>query len=305
MLKAKDIKEYAVSCGFTACGITAAGDFPEYSKALDDIVRTFPETGHLYRPMYRRAHLQKNFPWAKSIVVCIRNYGKYKLPAGIIGHIGRNYLCDSRVPENPDYFMIKRFTAFLKDAGMKVRKGGVPDRLAAAKAGVAQIGRNNFAYAESCGSWLNIATYIVDAELDYDKPSLGSPCPDGCDLCIGACPTGALSSPYMMRMDYCIAFLTYGAPLPINPGLAANMGRWIYGCDACQDACPLNRDKWQEKEELPHLNKISELLVPEALSSMDIDTYKNIVYPMFQYISADNIERWHNNAKRALKRQIS
>ncbi len=295
------IKEYARRCGFAACGITAADGFPEYPAALDRLVKEFPETEKLYSPMYGRAGLKERFPWARSIIVCVRSYGKYKIPQEAKGHIGRNYLFDCRVPENPDYRMVKDFSQWLKDAGMKVRKGGVPDRLAAQRAGVASIGKNNFAYAAGFGSWINVVTWTVDAEIEPDRPSEGSPCPPGCRKCIEACPAGALVRPYTMRMDRCIAYLTYQAPLPLDGQLEKKMGGWVYGCDACQEACPLNNGAWKEKESLPYLEKISCLLTPQALSVMDEKTYREIVHPLFYYIPEEDIERWHANAKRALR----
>jgi len=45
-----------------------------------------------------------------------------------------------------------------------------------------------------------------------------------------------------MRMDRCIAYLTYQASLPLERGLEKKMGGWIYGCDACQEVGPLNND---------------------------------------------------------------
>ena len=286
--------------GFAACGFAAADDFPDYPKALDAIVGRFPETGGFYAPMYRRASVRNNFPWAKSLVVCLRFYGKYLVPPGISGCIGKNYLFDSRVAPNPDYSVTRDFTGYLRSLGMKVRKGGLPDRLAAARAGVASVARNNFSYSQGLGTWFNIVSYAVDGEFEPDKPLPEAPCPEGCDACIKACPTGALTGPYTMRMDRCVAFLTYGATLPLDPELARRMGRWIYGCDACQEACPLNRGIWQEKESLGYLDEISWLLNPGTLSVMDEEVYRKAIQPLFPYIPADNPGRWRYNAGRAL-----
>ncbi len=298
---AERIRLYAVKSGFAACGITTAEDFPEYSTALSGLIREFPETEHLYEPMHKRARIRKRFPWARSIIVCIRRYGKYKIPVSVKGHIGRNYLFDCRIPENPDHVMLKDFREFLKASGMKVRKGGVPDRLAAQRAGVAAAGKNTFAYSGVCGSWMNIVTYLVDAKLEPDNPSKPtSPCPPDCRKCIEACPTGAIVRPYVMRMDRCIAYLTYGAPLPLDPELEKKMTGWLYGCDICQEVCPLNASAWEEKERLPYLEKISGLLTPQALSVMDVQTYRDVVHPLFYYIPTEDIGRWHANARRVL-----
>lgn len=297
----EEIKEYAIKSGFVGCGVTEVDEFPEYRKVLDALIREFPETEALYRPMYNRTLIKERYPWAKSVIVCLRFYGKYHIPQQLKGHIARNYLFDSRVPQNPDHIMAKNFAAYLKGKGMKVRKGGVPDRLAGYKAGLVSIGKNSFAYSERYGSWINLITYIVDAELEQDGPVLESLCPPDCTKCIEACPTGAIVKPYIVRMDRCIAYLTYGAPLPLDENLEKKMGGWIYGCDICQEVCPLNKGKWIEKEKLQYLEEITEFLTPEALADMDMKTYKEIVHPLFYYIPVDDIERWHRNARRALR----
>ncbi|MGI6595708.1 MAG: epoxyqueuosine reductase [Candidatus Ratteibacteria bacterium] len=296
-----EIKEYAVKNGFVSCGVARVDDFPEYKAALDKLINNFPETESLYSLMYNRTLLKERFPWAKSIVVCLRDYGKYHIPLQAKGHIARNYLFDSRVPQSPDYLMVKNFSEWLKNKGLKIRKGGVPDRLVAYKTGLVSIGKNSFAYAKRCGSWINIVTYLVGAELEPDTPVVKSPCPPGCTKCIDACPTGAIVKPYTVRMDRCIAYLTYGAPLPINNKLEEKMGNWIYGCDICQEVCPLNKNSITEKEKIDYLEAIAHLLTPAALARMDKKTYQEILHPLFYYISPDNIDRWHRNADRVLK----
>ena len=297
----QEIKEYAIRGGFAGCGIARVEDFPEYRKALDNLIKNYPETEPLYNPMYNRAIIKKRFPWANSIIVCIRYYGKYEIPQQVKGHIARNYLFDCRVPQSPDYLMVKNFTQWLKDKGMKVRKGGVPDRLVAYKAGLVSTGKNTFAYAGRYGSWINIITYLVDTELEPDIPGERYICPPDCTRCIDACPTGAIVKPYTVRMDRCIAYLTYGAPLPVREELERKMGNWIYGCDICQEVCPLNRSAWEGREKLSYLEDIADLLTPEALARMDKETYKNVVHPLFYYIPQEDIERWHKNAERVLE----
>ena len=116
-----------------------------------------------------------------------------------------------------------------------------------------------------------------------------------------ACPTGALVEPFVMRMDRCVAYLTYHAPEPIAPELWNRMGTWIYGCDACQEVCPLNKGRWESIEGAPWLDKAALHLSPEALAGMSEKTYREIVHPLFWYISLDDIKRWHRNAARAVK----
>lgn len=62
-----------------------------------------------------------------------------------------------------------------------------------------------------------------------------------------ACPTGSLEMPYMMCRNTCVSCLTTwdGWDLRKEP-LRDKFGKWIYGCDACQDEYAQVRDmaKW-------------------------------------------------------------
>lgn len=294
------IKQLAAEVGYVACGITGAEPFEDYRAALQERIRCFPEAADLYRELEGRIDPRQGSPWTQSIVVCIRRYGKYAVPEHLLGHLARHYLCDRRIAACPDTAMPKRMKAGLVQLGLRVKVGGVPCRAAAMRAGVARIGRNTFAYAEGCGSWINIEAWKIDARLEPDAPSGAAPCPAGCQACRMACPTGALQGPYVMRQDRCTAYLTFEAPEPVAPELWARMGPWVYGCDACQQACPMNRGAWERREPTPWLDEVAEMLTPAALATMDQETYLKVVYPLFNYIPKDKLARWHANARRAL-----
>ncbi len=297
----EQIKALAAELGYVACGIAGTEPFEDYRAALQERIRCFPEAADLYRDLEGRIDPREHVPWARSIVVCVRRYGKYALPAKLLGHIARHYLCDRRIPACPDTLMPRRMKAGLVKLGLRVKVGGVPGRAAAVRAGVARIGRNTFAYAEGCGSWMNIESWKVDAELEPDAPAGAAPCPEGCQACRQACPTGALQGPYVMRQDRCVAHLTFDAKEPIAPELWARMGKWVYGCDVCQQVCPMNRGKWEQREPTPWLDEVVDLLTPAALAAMDQGTYEKVVYPLFSYIPKDQLARWHRNARRALE----
>jgi epoxyqueuosine reductase len=161
------------------------------------------------------------------------------------------------------------------------------------------VGRNCFAYSEH-GSWINLATWRVDAEIPPDRPTLDCPCPAGCQACLEACPTGALVEPFVMRQDRCIAHLTYGPEWPVPPELWTRMGAWVYGCDVCQEVCPLNRGTWRNAQRADWLDPVAAILTPEALADMDEATYRSVVHPRFWYIPEDGLARWRANAQRAV-----
>ncbi len=293
------IKLLAADLGYHACGIAGVEPFEDFRISLRTLAQRFPESADLFRRLERRAEPLGMNPWARAIVVCVRRYGKYAIPESLANHIGRNYLCDRRIPACPDTTMPKRMKEGMAALGIRVRTGGVPSREAAVRAGVVRIGKNGFAYAAGCGSWINIESWMVNAELEPDAPSAPAPCPANCTACLDACRTKALTEPYVMRMHHCIAYLTYEAPEPIPGELASRMGPWIYGCDDCQRVCPMNQGQWRREEPTPWLDEVADKLTPQALATMDQETYSRVVHPLFDYIPLNNLARWHTNARRA------
>ena len=105
-----------------------------------------------------------------------------------------------------------------------------------------------------------------------------------------------------MRMDKCAAYLSYDATEPRSDEQMKRMSPWIYGCDRCQEVCPLNCGIWEEREPVPWIDNIAEKLTPEALATMDIESYRENIHPIFNYIpdTPEGVARWHRNAQNAL-----
>jgi epoxyqueuosine reductase len=119
-----------------------------------------------------------------------------------------------------------------------VDHGWMLDRAAAARAGLGWLGKNTNLLIPGVGSSVLLAEIVTSAELEQDHP-LKKTC-GSCDACIRVCPTGALVEPGVLDNRRCISFWTIEhrgvIPLDIRPLI----GDWIFGCDLCQEICPVN-----------------------------------------------------------------
>ena len=303
MLNAKMIKDKALSCGFSACGIIPAAPFTEYRAAIDERSKLFPASAkEFYEPLYELVDPPAD---ARSIIVCIEPANQYKIPPVAGKYIGKMYIFDTRMPYSGGYRNNEEFSAFLKNGGLRLIDGAVPDRWAAAKAGVGKFGRNNFTYTEANGSYLVVHTYLVDAVLEYEpapKNTTADNCPEKCLACVRACPSKAMTGAFEMDRHRCVAQMTFNPrSFPADdPETWEQMGTWMYGCDVCQDVCPMNKAKLTEEEDFPLSDQFEELLKPENVLEMSEETYKNILNQRYFYIGEDDLWLWKCNALRVM-----
>mgnify|MGYP003295962639 CR=1 FL=1 len=115
------------------------------------------------------------------------------------------------------------------------------DKAWAERAGLGWIGKHTNLITTEYGSWVFIGELLLNLELEYDNEVVADHC-GSCTLCIDACPTNALTEPYVLDSNKCISYATIELRDPELPKpVADNLEGWFYGCDICQDVCPWNR----------------------------------------------------------------
>ncbi len=113
------------------------------------------------------------------------------------------------------------------------------DKAWAEEAGIGWIGKHSNLIHPSRGSWMVLGHLLTTEDLHPDEPSR-SLC-GRCTTCIDACPTGAISEPFVVDARSCLAFHTIENRQPDLPVAIQNaLGPWVAGCDICQDVCPWN-----------------------------------------------------------------
>lgn len=295
------IQNKAYSIGYEKCGMISIEAMDGYEEKLNERIKKVPESEKFYQGEMRLTKLQQQYPWAKSVIIAAMPCGNYKVPKQLQGKIAKNYLFDLRVDTgSTGYKNSVAFEEYLLGLGVRLasnRKFGVVGlRWAAMKAGLGVIRKNNFFYTKKSGSWVELETWITDQRLELIGNADLPKCPDGCNRCIKSCPSGALQVAYTLSPRKCVSYLTTfgGRDMPNEP-LSRTLGGWFYGCDACQDACPMNKGKWNEKEDFPGVAELSPYLVPEKILEMKDDFYRENVQPRFFYLQPDELWKWKVN----------
>jgi epoxyqueuosine reductase len=152
--------------------------------------------------------------------------------------------------------------------------GPIQDKVWAQQAGIGWIAKNGNVITREYGSWVFLGEVLTNIDLTPDRPHTqhcGS-----CTRCLEACPTGAITQPFVVDANRCIAYHTIenrAAQLP--EAIASRLHGWVAGCDICQDVCPWNQRFAQETDIIEfHPNprnlapKLSELA---AMSDRDWD----------------------------------
>ncbi len=83
-----------------------------------------------------------------------------------------------------------------------------------------------------------LSEIVTSADLEADPPVKKS-C-GGCSACLRCCPTGALVAPGVLDNQKCISFWTIEHQGVIPIAMRPLLGDWIFGCDLCQEVCPVN-----------------------------------------------------------------
>jgi epoxyqueuosine reductase QueG len=116
------------------------------------------------------------------------------------------------------------------------------ERALAERAGIGFFGRNGLIISEKFGSRFNIGCLLTNLCLpkNFSEKKSVSECPSNCNLCIDACPTGALGGKNL-NAARCISYLTQKEEL--SPEEEKMLSGQLYGCDICQESCPFNKKK--------------------------------------------------------------
>ena len=142
----------------------------------------------------------------------------------------------------------RRVQAFLQGLltplGRRLETVRLPEKLLAARVGLAFYGRNNLAYVPGMGSYLRLATFYTDLELSEDRWREPRELPrcQSCGACRKTCPTGAIPADrFLLRAERCLVFHNERpSGIPFPAWIPAGAHGCLVGCLKCQVPCPEN-----------------------------------------------------------------
>ena len=261
----QQIRAEAIGLGFSKVGFARAGESrPEGAHLREWLNRGFHASmSWMERNAEKRIDPRNVLPNARSVVSVALNYYadvKHSTDAAT-GKI-------SRYAWGDDYHLLMsgRLLQLLEriktiapgvHAKIYVDTGPVMEKVWASRAGIGWQGKHTNLITKEYGSWVFLGEVLLDVELEYEEP-IGDWC-GTCTACIDACPTAAITEPYVVDSNKCISYLTIEHRGEIAGELADNFQNWVYGCDICQDVCPWNRfqQPTQEQGFLPRAGNIA------------------------------------------------
>ena len=241
------VKEKASELGFHKVGI-AAVDRIDATEAQR--LQTWIELGYhadmewMANP--KRQDIRLVMPEARSLIsVALNYYTPHQRPKG------EEYAKISRYGWGRDYHKVmhkklKQLARWLQslDEGVLARyyadTGPVQDKVLAQQAGIGWIAKNGNVITREYGSWVFLGEVLTNLELESDR--LHTEHCGSCTRCLQACPTGAITQPFVVDANRCIAYHTIeNRDNKLPETLTPHLEGWVAGCDICQDVCPWNQ----------------------------------------------------------------
>lgn len=267
-LTSQQIKQQALDIGFHKVGIAAVdiqqdgavdqthSQIPvsKTQSNLDALQRWLAQGYHAdmtWMTNPKRQDIRAVMPTVRSVICLALNY---YVP--IERPEGNQYAKISRYGWGRDYHRIlhKRLKAFAtwleaQADGIEARyyadTGPVQDKVWAERAGIGWIAKNSNVITREYGSWIFLGEVLTNLQLLADRPHTQH-C-GTCTRCIEACPTQAITQPFVVDANRCIAYHTIENRAEILPvEISSHLNGWIAGCDICQDVCPWNQRFAQE-----------------------------------------------------------
>ncbi len=243
------IKLRALQLGFSKVGIAREEQLSAERERLKEWLARgyYGEMSWMARDPEQRTDPRKLFPEARSVIVVALNYytPHQHSDSSATGKVSRYAWGDDYHEVVSD--KLRELLSWIKEQWPQA-EGKVcvdiqtlMDKAWAVRAGLGWLGKHTNLITQDHGSWIFIGELLLNLELDYDEEQIADQC-GSCTLCIDACPTGAITEPYVLDSNLCISHATIESrATEMREDVSTHVEGWLYGCDICQDVCPWNQ----------------------------------------------------------------
>ncbi|WP_342375932.1 tRNA epoxyqueuosine(34) reductase QueG [Myxococcus stipitatus] len=245
MLPTAHLRDLARSVGFDLVGFARAEPIPP-RFLMEWLEAGFAaDMDWMKERADERLDVANLLPGAKTVISFVNNYWRddaQSVDSPIARYArGRDY--HSTLRDRMKAFR-KAITVMFPGLGSygSVDSGPLMEKVWAARAGLGYVGKNGCFITEPFGSWVLLATLIIDAEVDeYAAGPLADRC-GACRRCLMSCPTGALVGNGQVNAGACLSYQTIeNREQQVPEAFRLKFDNLIFGCDICQQVCPLNR----------------------------------------------------------------
>lgn len=280
---ASKIKHIALDLGFSACGLVSAEEIRTERKRLDKWLADGCCAGMDYLRNHRDLRLdpRKLVPGARTIISVALNYYPAKRRKEDEPYIayyayGKDYHVMMKEKLRELWEKILPLHEGCEEPAMRVFTDSAPvlERYWAWRAGIGWIGRNTCLIIPKKGSYFFLGEIITTWKIESEDIPQRSRC-GTCRRCVDACPTGALT-PHRIDARHCLSYLTIEHRGELPERERQLLGKRIFGCDTCQQACPWNRFASPTKEKAFEPSPALLSLKKEQLSELTVEEYNRI-----------------------------
>ncbi len=244
------IKAWGRELGFDAVAVSDT-DLEQAGERLSQWVAAgmHGEMDYMERHGARRSRPAELVPGTLRVITARMSYGAASADArAVLGDPARAYV--ARYALGRDYHKVlrarlqslaERIAAEAGPFGHRVFTDSAPvmEVELGRKAGLGWRGKHTLLLSRDAGSGFFLGEIYTDLPLPVDAV-VDEHC-GSCTRCIDACPTGAITAPFMLDARRCISYLTIELKGSIPVEFRPLIGNRVYGCDDCQLVCPWNR----------------------------------------------------------------
>jgi epoxyqueuosine reductase len=248
---AEAIRAAALALGFGRVGFCPIEPFADAQSALEHWLAQGHHGEMMFMTGQSRADPRALLPVAKTLIVVALAYDRGGLPVADGARPLPPRALVARYARGADYHgLMKERLRALADrcaeltgrtvlARPCVDTAPLLEREAARRAGVGFTAKNTMTIAPGLGSYVLLGELLIDVEVAPAGARVAAGC-GSCRSCLDACPTAAFVDAYTLDARRCISYLTIELRGPIPRELRPAIGRWVFGCDVCQEVCPFN-----------------------------------------------------------------